>query len=109
MKSALPKNIKLTHPDRVGDIVVIADLGYYIIDRSFTDKPVLNVATHGWGSSHPEMKALFLAEGPQIAKNKTLPEFQNIDIYPFVLSILGIKTNIPYDGNIKTLLPYVAK
>ncbi len=109
LKSDLPKNIKLIHPDRVGDIVVIANLGYYIIDRSFTDKPSLNAATHGWASSHAEMKALFLAEGPQIAKNKTIPEFQNIDVYPFILNVLGLKTSVAYDGNGKTLQPYIVK
>lgn len=109
LKENLPVDYKLTHPDRVGDIVVIGDLGYYIIDRSFTDKPSLNAATHGWSYLHNEMKALFLAEGPQIAKKKIIPEFQNIDVYPFVMSILEITTTVPFDGNPKTLLPFVVK
>ncbi len=109
LKENLPPDYKLTHPDRVGDIVVVGDIGYYIIDRSFTDKPSLNAATHGWSYIHNEMKALFVAEGPQIAKKKLIPEFQNIDVYPFVMNILGMTTTVPFDGNSKTLRPYIVK
>ncbi len=109
LKDNLPTEYKLAHPDRVGDIVVIGDLGYYIIERSFTDKPSLNAATHGWSYVNDEMKALFVAEGPQIAKKKLIPEFQNIDVYPFVMNILGMTTTVPFDGNPKTLLPYIIK
>ena len=109
LKENLPPEYKLTYPDRVGDIVVVGDIGYYIIDRSFTDKPSLNAATHGWSYMHNEMKALFVAEGPQIAKKKLIPEFQNIDVYPFVMNILGITTTVSFDGNPKTLLPYIIK
>jgi len=109
-KAETPKEFQLDHPDRIGDIVVIADMPYYILDRSFTPTPLaLNSATHGWSFHNQQMKALFIAYGKNIEKNKLIPEFQNIDVYPFIINILGLNLDIKIDGKPETLSPYILR
>jgi hypothetical protein len=50
----------------------------------------------------PEMKAIFFAEGPDIAPGVSLPSFDNVDVYPFVAAMLGLQTP-PIDGSIGAL------
>ncbi|MFN3454833.1 MAG: alkaline phosphatase family protein [Pseudobdellovibrio sp.] len=108
LKGETPTELKLDHPDRIGDIVMIADMPYYIIDQRLNDQPPrLNKGTHGWHYDNPEMRGLFIAIGPNIKPKTTLAPFKNIDIYPFIMSILDITTTTPYDGDFKTLKPYV--
>lgn len=107
-KFETPQEFQLNHRDRIGDIVIIADLPYFILDRSFTTTPLaLNTATHGWSFHNPQMKALFIAYGPNLQKNKNIPEFQNTDVYPFVLNILGLKLDVKIDGHPESLSPYI--
>ena len=107
-KNETPAEFLLTDPDRIGDIVVIADIPYFILDKSFTATPLaLNTATHGWSFHNPEMKALFIANGPQLKKKQIIPEFQNVDVYPFVLNILGLKLDQKIDGQASTLEKYI--
>ena len=55
------------------------------------------------------MKALFIAYGKNIEKNKLIPEFQNIDVYPFIINILGLNLDIKIDGKPETLSPYILR
>ncbi len=113
-RSEVPKKFAFNHPDRVGDLVVIADIPYYLIDRVTPDRnPLSNMAAHGWDPSHKAMHALFIAQGPQIASGQVVPVFQNIHVYPFVMSILGLPTGAeqgapPIDGLLSVLKPYRA-
>ncbi len=112
-RSEIPRRFAFNHPDRVGDLVLIADLPYHLTDRITPDRPPLsNVAGHGWDPANPAMHALFIAQGPQIFSGKIVPVFQNIHVYPFVMSILGLPTGAakgepPVDGSLDVLKPYL--
>jgi alkaline phosphatase D len=55
----------------------------------------------------PEMKALFVAAGPDIRHGVVLEPFENVNVYPLVAKILGLditklKTG-PIDGKLGAL------
>lgn len=94
----------------MGDILVISEAGHYMTDRTFNPSKPYRVGggSHGWPSNNKSMHALFVAAGSHIAKRRSqIPEFSNIDIYPFVMEILGVQTNVSYDGSAETLRPYI--
>lgn len=104
----LPAQWKYTDKDRVGDLTLVADAGYYIVRKEgFSDeKPSTSVATHGWDPDTTEqMKGLFIARGSLIRANLKINAFKNTDVYPLVLNMLGLKTSVANDANPKTLLP----
>jgi hypothetical protein len=48
------------------------------------------------------MKAIFLAEGPDIRAGVTVAPFENVDLYPLIAAILGLHP-APIDGSIRPL------
>jgi len=104
-REQLPAQWQYDDPDRVGDLVVVADPGTYLIaDKSFSDAPPrVSNSTHGWDPQIPEMRALFIARGSKIRTGVHIAEFQNIHVYPFVLQLLSLTTNVPFDGRAEVL------
>ncbi|MCS3807435.1 ectonucleotide pyrophosphatase/phosphodiesterase [Xanthomonas sp. 4461] len=94
-----------THP-RIPPIVCQMHEGW---DALFPDK-LAKRSQHGMRGSHgfdpalPSMRAVFVAQGPDLAQGKRLPGFDNVDVYALLTRLLGI-TAAPNDGNPATLLP----
>lgn len=51
----------------------------------------------------PEMKATFLAWGSEFKNAMVIDEFSNVNVYPLIAEILGLKIDQPIDGKIKVL------
>jgi alkaline phosphatase D len=49
-----------------------------------------------------EMHALFVAEGPDIRPGVTVPSFDNVNLYPLIAKILGLRIG-PIDGHLQVL------
>ncbi len=109
LKSDAPVEFHMTHPTRTGDIIIVPDIPYYVKDfRPLPGvKESLKSGNHGWSYENPEMHALFVAAGYNIEKNELVPEFKNIDVYPFLLNLLDIKTDTAFDGDPETLKKYI--
>lgn len=110
LRHEIPAEYHLTNPDRVGDILVVSEPGHYMTDRTFNPSKPYRVGggSHGWPANTKSMHALFVAAGSHIVKRRAqIPEFSNIDVYPFVMEILGITTNVSFDGSAETLRPYI--
>lgn len=106
----LPAKWHLDNPDRRGDIIVVGEPGVYIgFKRSFEPGNVgsSNLATHGWDSAQaPELDAIFIASGSMIKKGMTIPPFENVHVYPFVLDLLGLQAVRSIDGDLAVLGPF---
>jgi hypothetical protein len=50
----------------------------------------------------PEMRAIFIAAGPDIVPGKTVAPFENVNLYPWMEHILGLKAT-KSDGNLNIL------
>lgn len=106
-RAQLPAKFHLNDNPRVGDPVVVATGPYLIRVRQDPERP-MPAGMHGYDPDLlPEMKAVFIAAGPDIRSGVTLPSFENVDVYPFVAKILGLdithlKTG-PIDGKLNVL------
>ena len=48
------------------------------------------------------MKAIFYATGPDIRPDITVAPFENVNVYPLVAKILGLRIGV-VDGNLRVL------
>ena len=92
--------------DRVGDIMITAIPGFYFSSStSFSPTMALGskFGVHGYDPMIvTDMRGIFFAVGPNIKKGVEVLPFQNINVYPLVAKILGLK--IPQiDGKFEVL------
>ncbi len=98
--------------DRIGDLVLVANPGYAVLNRR-PSKP-MESSGHPWGTHGfdpnrcREMYGIFYAKGPNIRQGTTIPAFKNIHIYPFIATILDLKIP-PIDGDPTVLYPIYVK
>ncbi len=86
--------------NRIGPIILIPKAPKIFLEKGKKGP----VGKHGYDpSTVPEMKATFFAWGPEFKKNLEIGEFQNVNVYPLVAGILGLKIDQPIDGKRKVL------
>jgi len=86
--------------NRVGDIVLLAKAPFYF--SSGKKKP--NPGAHGYEPNEtPEMRATFIAWGPNFKKGHRIPAFENVHLYPLLARILGLSYTHQIDGKPKVL------
>ncbi len=89
------KYIYGTHP-RIGEIVVMPDIGTYLHFRA--NSRSYFGATHGYDNFAPEMQAIFYAAGPSFKKGVETPPMANVNLYLLIARLLGIEP-APNDGD----------
>lgn len=94
-----------THP-RIPAMVCQMDEGWDAIEGEVLKKSPKNQTrgSHGYDPALPSMRAIFIARGPAFRQGATIPAFDNIDVYPLLARLLGIKP-AKNDGDIAPLLP----
>lgn len=86
--------------NRIGDILLIPNAPKIFLEKGKTTSD----GKHGYNPfTTPEMKASFYAWGPLFKQNITVPEFRNVNVYPLVAEILGLKITEPIDGKLNVL------
>ncbi len=107
-RAKMPPGLHFDSNPRAGDPIVVATGPYFIRVGIDIQRPGPPTGNHGYDAARvPEMKALFVAAGPDILSSVTLPSFENVDVYPFIAKILGLdishlKTG-PIDGKLDVL------
>lgn len=85
---------------RIGQILLIPKAPKIFLEKGRKT----SVGKHGYNPRLvPEMKASFMAWGPEFKNNLVVDEFSNIHVYPLVAEILGLPINHPVDGKLKVL------
>jgi predicted AlkP superfamily pyrophosphatase or phosphodiesterase len=92
--------------EREGDPIIVARGPYAIrahappADR---EDRAPTVGNHGFDPyAMPNMKAVFYAEGPDIRAGVKLKSFENVNVFPLLVKILGLDTP-PVDGSLGVL------
>lgn len=86
--------------NRIGQILLIPKAPKIFLEKG----KKTSVGKHGYNPrTVPEMKATFYAWGPEFKNNLVIDEFANVNVYPLVTEILGLKIDQPIDGKLKVL------
>ncbi|WP_419488791.1 ectonucleotide pyrophosphatase/phosphodiesterase [Chryseobacterium bernardetii] len=86
--------------NRIGQILLLPKAPKIFLEKG----KKTSVGKHGYNpKAVPEMKATFYAWGPEFKNNMEIGEFTNINVYPLVAEVLGLKIEQPIDGKLKIL------
>jgi alkaline phosphatase D len=105
-KDQAPDHWHLNDNPRFPDIIVDMDPPYIIAEKKkLTSYPSdYSKAMHGYDPERcSAMDGIFYAKGPQIVSGQQIPKFQNIHVYPFILTLMGLKSPVVCDGSEKVL------
>ncbi|MBP3840062.1 MAG: alkaline phosphatase family protein, partial [Chryseobacterium sp.] len=81
--------------NRIGQILLVPHAPKIFLEPNARKTP----GKHGYNPFKvPEMKASFAASGPAFKDGKKIRQFRNVNIYPMVAQILGLKITEPIDG-----------
>ncbi len=83
---------------REGDILLVAHF-----PRIFHDRGRIIAGEHGYDPIIPDMGATFYAWGPAFKQGLQIPAFENVNVYPLIAHLLGLKITEPVDGSLKVL------
>jgi len=99
----LPERLHINATALLGDPVAVAKGPYQLYAHAPRRTP--NIGSHGFDPyAVPQMKAIFYAEGPDIAKGVKLKSFDNVDVFPFIVKLLALDAP-PVDGTLAPLAP----
>ena len=101
-KGHFPARFHYGHHRRVPPIFCLAQTGWEITTRDGVAKRPIGGGNHGYDPAAPEMAAVFVAQGPHIRRGVKLRTTDNVDVYPLVARLLGIKGE-PSDGKLSGL------
>jgi alkaline phosphatase D len=86
---------------RVGDVIVVADSSWSVTLNK--PKNEYSGGTHGYDIRDTDIHAIFYATGPAFKKNFVQPSFPNVDVYPLLAYLLGIKPAVT-DGDLNQVI-----
>lgn len=105
-KAEIPGRFRYGRNPRVAPYFCLPDTGWTLTKRSLG-------AVHAGGGNHgfdpfsAEMAAVFVANGPAFRPGVRLPDFNNVDVYPLLARLIGVRPR-PNDGTIDDLTPALA-
>jgi len=105
-KNEIPDRYHFKNHYRIKDVLLVADEGWYILEKKYFGMDKLNLkflqgGTHGYDNELRSMHAIFLADGPAFKDGYTRSTFENIHVYPLIAKILGLKPYEKIDGRLE--------
>ena len=104
-RGELPERLHYADNPRIPPIVALADEGWYVTTHEkFAERDPAKVVggEHGNDPALPAMGALFVAAGPSFARARTVPAFENVEVYPLLCAALGLAP-VPGDWTVAAL------
>lgn len=96
-KEAIPARFHYGTNPRIPPWLCLADVGW-LIQKTMPTKPETG-GNHGYDNDAPEMRALFIGNGPAFRAGVTLPTFDNVDVAPLLRDLIGLPPGKDLDGN----------
>ena len=94
-KADLPARLHYGANPRVAAIVCLAERGWTL--TAGPPRYPVEGGDHGGDNDDPEIRALFLAAGPDIRRVGPLPLTDNVEVYPLVMRLIGVAA-LPSDA-----------
>ncbi|WP_460813298.1 alkaline phosphatase family protein [Luteimonas pelagia] len=103
-KSALPDRWQYGAHPRVPPVVCQMDEGWDALTRERLARrgDAGMRGSHGFDPALPSMQAVFFARGPAFRRGAVLPTFDNVDVYPLLMHLIGLPP-APNDGDTDAL------
>jgi alkaline phosphatase D len=107
-RAEVPAALHFDRNPRAGDPIIVATGPYFMRVHGDARPQTIEPGAHGYDPNRvPEMRALFVAAGPDIRPGAVVPPFENVNLYPLIAKILGLdisdlKTG-PIDGTLGVL------
>jgi predicted AlkP superfamily pyrophosphatase or phosphodiesterase len=98
LRRDLPPEFHYSSDPRVGDVVVVMDESWTLATSPSTPKLFTRWGMHGWDPKLPSMHALFVIAGPGTRPGAVIPEVLNVDVYPLLTELLGLRAARDIDG-----------
>jgi predicted AlkP superfamily pyrophosphatase or phosphodiesterase len=90
-KGDVPPQFHYGANPRVPPILCLANLGWSISSHDYVATHSFSLGQHGFDNFEPHMGALFVAEGPAFRQGVIHKTFDNVDVYPLMADLLGIR------------------
>lgn len=98
-KRELPAHLHYGRNYRVPPIICMAETGWVIASHALLARAKrFSLGQHGYDIEQPDMRAIFIARGPAFRSGTVIPPFDNVDVYPLLAHLLGVKPE-PNDGD----------
>lgn len=95
-KEDIPARFHYGKNARVPSFICLAEVGWQIaVNAKAAEKT--SAGGHGYDNLAPEMQAIFIAAGPSFKSGIVVAPFDNVDVYPLVMTLIGVKP-LPSDG-----------
>ncbi|KAJ7973712.1 Ectonucleotide pyrophosphatase/phosphodiesterase family [Quillaja saponaria] len=96
LKEELPSRLHYAASDRIPPIIGLIEEGFKV-EQKRTKRNECGGA-HGYDNAIFSMRTIFIGHGPQFARGRKVPSFENVQIYNLVTSILKIN-GAPNNGS----------
>lgn len=107
-RDALPAHWHYGSHPRVPSILCQMDEGWDALPAAAVAARKASAGTlrgsHGFDPQLPSMQASFIAHGPAFRAGSRLPVFDNVDVYPLLMHLLGVAP-APHQGSLATFTP----
>jgi predicted AlkP superfamily pyrophosphatase or phosphodiesterase len=114
LREDLPERLQHRSNPRSGNVIIVMDEGWTMsvpraaaseAPRASAEKPAAprpprpdRWGAHGWDPAVPSMRAFFVAVGPAIRAGVTIEPVRNVDVYPLLTELLGLRPAGDIDG-----------
>ena len=99
-RETAPADWHVTDNPRFPDLILMPDPGHAVIPVA-GGRP--HAGDHGWAPEATNMHGIFMAAGPNIRAGVVIEQAETVDVYPLMLSILGLDSPGNTDGDAEAL------
>lgn len=97
LKEQLPVRMHYADSTRIEPIYLEVDAGWTVVSKGSANGSMCTGGSHGYDNMFPDMRAIFIAEGPAFKRRYTTKPFINTELYEMFAELLNIKPN-PNNG-----------
>jgi predicted AlkP superfamily pyrophosphatase or phosphodiesterase len=99
LRAEVPERHRYSANPRAGDVIVVMDEGW-TLRRSYDLRAVVRPrwGAHGWDPALASMRGIFIAVGPGIRAGHVIDDVRNVDVYPLMTALLGLRSPSDLDA-----------
>jgi predicted AlkP superfamily pyrophosphatase or phosphodiesterase len=90
-KKDIPESLHYKNHPRIGELLAVADEGWYLVPPGGKQGPDQTKGAHGYLPETASMRGIFFASGPAFKENRDVGPVQNVSLYALMAKALGLK------------------